>query len=57
LARGGPSLSGRKFDGTRDTGFGCTECGTLAEALRVGTATYSPTNGTKSDGDLWRLSQ
>ena len=54
---GGPGLNARGFDGAVDTLFGCLGCGTLAEALRVGTATYSPTNGTKSDGDLFRLSQ
>jgi hypothetical protein len=54
---GGPSLNARGFDGSIDTAFGCLDCGTLAEALRVGTCVYSPTNGTKSDGDLWRLSQ
>jgi len=53
-SKDGPSL-GRKYDGAQDTQFGCLGCGTLAEALRVGT--YSPTNGTKSDGDIWRLSQ
>lgn len=54
---GGPGLNARGFDGATDTFFGCAGCGTLAEALRVGTCAYSPTNGTKSDGDLWRLSQ
>lgn len=54
---GGPGLNARGYDGATDTRFGCTNCGTLAEALRVGTCVYSPTNGTKSDGDLWRLSQ
>jgi len=54
--KGGPSLS-RKYLGTQATEFGCLGCGSLSEALRVGTAVYSPTNGTKSDGDIWRFSQ
>ena len=52
-----PSLAGRKFDPTQDTVFGCDGCGTLSEALRVGTVVYSPTNGTKSDGDVFRFQQ
>lgn len=52
-----PTLSGRKFNPTQDTVFGCAGCGTLSEALRVGTVVYSPTNGTKSDGDIFRFQQ
>lgn len=37
--------------------LGCQGCGTLAEALRVGAYTYSPTNGLDSDGDLVRFHQ
>lgn len=29
-------------------------CKSLADALRIGVCVYSPTNGTKSTGDLWR---
>jgi prepilin-type N-terminal cleavage/methylation domain-containing protein len=29
-------------------------CKSLADALRIGICVYSPTNGTKSSGDLWR---
>ncbi|MCA9437110.1 MAG: prepilin-type N-terminal cleavage/methylation domain-containing protein [Candidatus Omnitrophica bacterium] len=52
-----PTLSGRKFDPATDTVFGCDGCGTLSEALRVGSVVYSPTNGTKSDGDIFRFQQ
>jgi len=53
---GGPGLN-RRYVGATDTWFGCANCGTLIEALRVGTCVYSPTNGTKSDGDLYRVNQ
>jgi len=55
--KGRPTLSGRSFDPSIDTAFGCDGCGTLSEALRVGTVVYSPTNGTKSDGDIFRFQQ
>jgi prepilin-type N-terminal cleavage/methylation domain-containing protein len=32
-------------------------CRGISEALRVGKCVYSPTNGTKSAGDLWRFQQ
>lgn len=32
-------------------------CRSLADALRIGICVYSPTNGTKSSGDLWRSAE
>ena len=56
-SKGGPSLMATVFEGTTHTEFGCEGCDSLSEAIRVGTCAYSPTNGTKSDGDVWRFSQ
>lgn len=58
--KGGPSLSqtsgnvtipGTEFCTASQTTKGCK---TLADALRIGVCAYSPTNGTKSPGDLWK---
>jgi prepilin-type N-terminal cleavage/methylation domain-containing protein len=32
-------------------------CRSLTDALRIGICVYSPTNGTKSSGDLWRTAE
>ncbi len=55
-SKGGPTLT-VPFVGETHTEFGCAGCDSLSEAIRVGSAAYSPTNGTKSDGDVWRFSQ
>ncbi len=50
----GSTLPGRRvFDMSVDSNFGCPGCTTLNEALRLGEAVYSPTNGVESRGDLF----
>jgi prepilin-type N-terminal cleavage/methylation domain-containing protein len=56
--KGGPSLSQTGTNiGAEFCGAPGQVCRTLAEALRIGSCVYAPTNGTKSPGDLWRFQQ
>jgi len=51
---GSSDPSRRVFDPAIDVEFECPGCQTLEEALHMGGAVYSPTNGSESTGDIFR---
>lgn len=60
LAFGGGEKDGPTLHQTSTnigTEFCDSGCRSVSEALRIGKCVYSPTNGTKSPGDLWRFQQ